>query len=180
MSTSACRFDHPRCACWCWLLACRELASPRSKTPVVANFIQGAMDGPLGAKQTELANDVSRCAETRASPMLDEGHQRRFLLWCQLRFANTIAVCMRCNASVAEVCRVLPHVDALHSKLKGSLAWPTTARCEHHACFSFVRNIHAFAAWSGSSPLGWTEVWTRMVRGQVQLSTEQKAANRTT
>ena len=29
------------------------------------------------------------------------------------------------------MCLVLLHVDALHSKLKGSLAWPTTARREH-------------------------------------------------
>ena len=130
MSTSTCRFDHPRCVCWCWLLACPELASPRSKTPVVANFIQDAMDGPLGAKQTELANDVSRCAETLASPVLDEGHHHRFLLWCQLRLATTIAVCMRCNASVAELCLALLHVDALRSKLKGSLAWPTTSWCK--------------------------------------------------
>ena len=97
---------------------------------MVAHFIQDAMDGPLGAKQTELASDVSRCAETLASPVLDEGHHHRFLLWCQLRLATTIAVCIRCNASVAEMCLVLLHVDAFRSKLKGSLAWPTTSWCE--------------------------------------------------
>ena len=98
---------------------------------MVASFIQDTMDGPLGARQTELANNVSRCAEALASPLLDEGHHRRFLLWCQHRRAPTIAVRKRCSARATELCLVLLRIDALHSKLKGSFAWPTTARREH-------------------------------------------------
>ena len=106
---------------------------------MVANFIQDTMDGPLGARQ----------------------------LWCQHRLAPTIAVRKRCNANATELCLALLRIDALHSKLKGSFAWPTTARREHLTTHLLPRLLQLRSQ-------------TRMVRGQVQLWTEPKAANETT